>query len=314
MLLKLLLAGLLLWLAYIFLAALYFLVKSIFRSLNRLGQKIQKIKRPKRLDPAKAWDNVILPKETKEELQTIQAILRHPKSYQKRWGHLPPKGMILYGPSGTGKTLIAKRLAQDAGYHFLSISTADVKAKYLGESEQRLHDLYKSAKAKAPCIVFLDEIEGIGAQRSSASSDAGGAGRAQNSLTNQLLQEIDGMESSRYVFTIGASNHLELLDDALKSRLSYQIYMGLPDAQARHDLFGLYTQGYKTRLETSLNELVALSEGMSGRDIETLCTLAAMFAHGRNKNVVTEEDFQKAFKRLEGNKTHNLEVLLPLSG
>ena len=249
----------------------------------------------KRRDP---WAGVVLPEETNEELQIIQSILRNPKGYKKRWGQDPPLGMMLHGPPGTGKTLIARTLARDTGYHFLNVSIADVKDKFLGESEQRIRELYQSARKAAPCIVFFDEIEGLASQRSGQSYDPGGAGRAQNSLTNQLLQEIDGLSRSKgKVFTIGATNHLELLDDALLSRLSYQVYVGLPDTKARRQLFRLYTHPYKVRLNYPIAALVEASDGMSGRDIETVCNVAAMLAHGQAKNEVGHEEFRRAFGR-----------------
>ena len=246
-----------------------------------------------------AWDGVVLPNDTREELQTLQSILRDPKSYKKRWGQDLPLGMILYGPPGTGKTLIARTLARDAGYRFLNVSTADVKDKFLGESEQRVQGLYRSAREAAPCIVFFDEIEGLASQRSSQGSDPGGAGRAQNSLTNQLLQEIDGLSQSKgKIFTVGATNHLELLNPALLSRLSYQVYVGLPDERARRQLFSFYTYPYKARLKYPLAALAQASNGMSGRDIETVCSVAAMLAHGKGKNEVGYEEFRRAFARL----------------
>ena len=159
------------------------------------------------------WDGVVLPGDAKEELQIIQSILRDLKGYKRRWGQNPPLGLVLHGPPGTGKTLIARTLARDTGYHFLSVSAADVKDKFLGESERHIRDLYQSAREAGPCVVFFDEIEGLASQRSSQGYDPGGAGRSQNSLTNQLLQEIDGLSRNRgKVFTVGATNHLELLD------------------------------------------------------------------------------------------------------
>lgn len=306
MILKLILAGIFLLLAFYLLAGLRFMIQDSYKLIKNLHSRSPKLRIKRRKNKDANWNNVIIPQDTKEELQIIQSILRNPKSYQKQWGQTPPKGMILHGPPGTGKTLIAKKLAQDAGYHFLNISTADVKDKHLGESEQRIKELYKRARDKAPCIIFLDEIDSIGSKRSGVSSDAGGAGRAQNSLTNQLLQEIDGMHSNQTIFTIGATNHLRLIDDALLSRLSYQIYVGLPDARARRELFNLFTNPYKKRLNYSIDELVQTSQGMSGREIETVCKIAAMIAHGNNGIDVGEREFERAFKRLGNNRGNYL--------
>lgn len=300
MILDLLLTGLAIAIVFSLFYALYRVIKEVLALLRALLRRLPKLPKRKKRN-LNVWNSIILPSETKEELQIIQSILCRPKTYKKRWGQDPPRGMILHGPSGTGKTLIARSLAQDAGYYFFSASTADIKHKYVGESEQRIRDLYARAKEKAPCIIFLDEIEGIGAKRSATEGDSGGGGRAQNSLTNQLLQEIDGLYSNKHIFTIGASNHLELVDTALLSRLSYRVYIGLPDAQARRELFNLYTYPYKKRLNYPLNELVTSSEGMSGRDIETICKVAAMLAHGRHKEVVSKEEFDRAFTRVEQN-------------
>lgn len=253
------------------------------------------------------WDWIVLPKDTKEELQIIQSILRDPTGYKKRWGQEPPRGMILHGPPGTGKTMIARTLARDTGYHFLAVSTADIKDKFLGESERRLQELYRRAREADPCIIFFDEIEGLASLRSSTAHDSGGASRSQNSLTNQFLQEIDGFSRLKnLVFTVGATNHLELVDKALLSRLSYQVHIGLPDTQARQHLFRLYTHPYQDRLAYPLSALVEASDGMSGRDIETVCNVAAMLAHGKSKEAVGVEEFERAFGRL------NRRLILPL--
>nr|MDQ3398908.1 ATP-binding protein [Deinococcota bacterium] len=262
------------------------------KSLNPLRRRAQ-AQREKN-----AWNWVILPGGAKEELQVLQGILKNPKAYQKQWGQEPPLGMILYGPSGTGKTLIARTLAQASGYNFLAPSPAELKSLWLGESEKHIRELYHEARSSAPCIVFLDEVDAFAAQRSATGSDAGGALRVENSATNQLLQEIDGFRRSKLVFTVAATNRLDILDRALTSRLSYQVYVGLPDTEAREKLFYLYSHPYHKRLKYSLTDLARASQGFSGRDIKTLCSLAAMTAHGKNKTEVTYEEFAVAFARL----------------
>ena len=161
--------------------------RSVRTTLRLVVKGLESLFRPRQKRSRDAWGFVILPEETKEELQIIQRILRDPKGYKRRWGQEPPLGMLLHGPTGTGKTLIARTLARGAGYYFLNVATSDVKDKYLGEGERRLTEIYRRARAAAPCIVFFDELEAIAAQRSEIGNDSGGAGRAQNSVTNQLL-------------------------------------------------------------------------------------------------------------------------------
>jgi transitional endoplasmic reticulum ATPase len=169
----------------------------------------------------------------------------------------------------------------------------------MGESEKRVRDLYEAARAAAPCVVFLDEVDAIASQRSGGGRDAGGAGRGENGMTNQLLQEIDGYRQyPGEVFTIAATNRLDILDRALKSRLSYEVYVGLPDTEARERLFALYTWPYHKRLTYPLKELALASRGLSGRDIKTICSLAAMTAHGKNNTQVGYQELAVAFGRL----------------
>ena len=209
----------------------------------------------------------------------------------------PPLGAILHGPSGTGKTLIARTLAYSAGYTFLAPSPAELSNKWVGDSEKAIHALYEQARESAPCVIFLDELDALASERSSSAGDSGGAVRGYNNATNQLLQEIDGFRDRSQVFTIGATNRLDILDPAIKSRLGMQVHIGLPDSAALVRLFRIYTWPYRDRLEVSPETLAASASGMSGRDVQEITKLAAMNAEGKGRESVGEEEFSEAFAR-----------------
>ncbi len=244
-----------------------------------------------------AWNNVVLPEANKRELMTLQRILEDPKGYKQRWGLEPPLGAVLHGPPGTGKTMIARTLAQGAGYTFLAPSPAELSSMWVGESEKAIRALYDQARANAPCVVFLDELDALASQRSGSGSDKGGAVRTYNNATNQLLQEIDGFQGRSHVFTIGATNRLDILDAAITSRLGMHVHIGLPDTAALVNLFRLYTWPYRERLNVSAEMLAYSATGMSGRDVQEVSKLAAMNAEGRGRETVGVEEFSEAFSR-----------------
>ncbi len=244
-----------------------------------------------------AWDAVVLPENAKRELITLQRILEDPKGYKKRWGMEPPLGAVLHGPPGTGKTMIARTLAQSAGYTFLAPSPAELNSMWVGESEKAIRALYDQARAHAPCVLFLDELDTLAAQRSGSGSDRGGAVRSFNNATNQLLQEIDGFRGRGQVFTIGATNRLDILDAAITSRLGMQVHIGLPDTGALVSLFRIYTGPYRERLDVSAEMLAYSATGMSGRDVQEISKLAAMNAEGKGRDRVGVDEFSEAFAR-----------------
>ena len=254
-------------------------------------------KRPRTKDQKQVWNAVILPEDAKNELMTLQRILADPKGYQQRWGMEPPLGAILHGPPGTGKTLIARTLARSAGYSFLAPSPAELSSMWTGESEKAIRALYDQARANAPCIVFFDELDSLAATRSSSAHDTGGAVRAHNNATNQLLQEIDGFRRNERVFTVGATNRLDILDAAISSRLGMHVHIGLPDTAALVNLFRLYTWPYRERLDVSAEVLAYGATGMSGRDVHEVCKLAAMNAESKGIERVGVREFSAAFAR-----------------
>lgn len=243
-----------------------------------------------------SWTNVILPEATKTELMTLQRILRDPMSYHKRWGIAPPTGAILYGPPGTGKTLIARTLADSAGYTFLAPSPAELTNRWVGESEKAIAALYEQARESAPAVIFLDELDSVAAGRSGTAGDSGGAVRGYNNATNQLLQEIDGFKGRHDIFTVGATNRLDILDPAITSRLSMHIHIALPDQQARVHLFAIYTHPFRDRLTVDVNVLAAKGTGLSGRDIQEGCKRAVLIAESSAQETVGLREFATAFR------------------
>jgi hypothetical protein len=246
---------------------------------------------------AGTWDSVILPAETKRLIMTIERVLQTPGEFARTYGCQVPRGLILHGPPGTGKTLIARTLAQRLKYHFLSVTPADVQQMWLGESEKVVAQLYARARQRAPCVVCIDEADALAASRSRL-ADPGGSARARANLLNQLLIEIDGMSHSEQVFTIAATNRLSDLDPAFCSRLSYHIAIELPNTEARLALFRQYTSGYRRRLSVPYTTLANCSDGMSGRDIASVCQWAALEAYSARLDGVDQVHFAAAFHRL----------------
>ena len=249
-----------------------------------------------------AWESVVVSTEVKRDLLVVQSVLRDYAGLQREWGQTPPLGLLLYGPPGTGKTLIARTLAATAGYAFIAVSASDILDAAVGSSEQKVHALYEQARRIAPCIVFIDEIDTLASRRSATGMDWGGAVRGYNNTASQLLQEIDGFkQSSRPVFTVGATNRLDMLDEALRSRLSYYLCISPPDEAARRRLFELYTQPYRHKLECSSVWLASVSSGLTGRDIREVCRWVATYGHGVGAHKVGRDMFERAFERLQEN-------------
>ena len=249
----------------------------------------------KELEEAFSKD-LILPADTLEELVTVQMLLTRSDEFRASWGQDLPYGIILHGPPGTGKTQIARTIAKTAGFSFYAAKPSDLRDKYVGESAKRIADLYEEARKNAPAMVFLDEIDATAGKRG-ASSD--GAGQENNHAVNQLLQEIDGIsKGDATVFTIGATNLLGDLDDAVRSRLAYQILIDLPDDDARGKMWRSFARAFLHRVEVPLDDLMHASHGMSGRDIKQVCQIAAQLSFGQDSERVTRDTLERAFERV----------------
>ncbi len=216
------------------------------------------------------WDRIVLPDEVVAELQQLEALIEDPELVASM-GIDPPSGVLLAGPPGTGKTTIARVLAAQTQASFYPVSAADVSSKWAGESEQRIAQLFERARANRPSIVFIDEIDAIGATR-------GGADWSSRQL-NQLLHEMDGLEPSSRVFVVGATNRPDVLDPALLrgGRLSRTITIGLPDTEARLAILSMLTQRMPT-VGVDLVHTATHTEGLSGADLKAVCQQAAL--HG----------------------------------
>ena len=230
------------------------------------------------------WDDVIVPASTRAEFESLGKELLHAEELARM--NIPvPRGILLYGPPGTGKTQIARVLASQSGLSFIAASSAEVKGQFLGDGAARVKQLFEKARAQAPCILFLDEIDTVAPPRGSGNSD-----KLNAEIVAQLLQELDGISTKQgQVFLLAASNHLDAIDSALLSRLERKIQIGLPDIDARAAILRLQLAGKPLdfAVDEVLGTLAAATEGSSGRDLQSLVTAAtrralqrAMAEHG----------------------------------
>jgi len=237
--------------------------------------------------------------EAKEEIMEIVDFLKNPKKYTSLGGKIP-KGVLLVGPPGTGKTLLAKAVAGEAGVPFFSISGSDFVEMFVGVGASRVRDLFKQAREKAPCIVFIDEIDAIGRARGK-NNFQGGNDERENTL-NQLLVEMDGFSTDKGVILMAATNRSDVLDSALMrpGRFDRQIGIDRPDLNGRIQIFNVHLRGIKINQEVSATTLAEMTPGFAGADIANVCNEAALIAARRNKTSVDMDDFNYALDRVIG--------------
>ena len=237
-------------------------------------------------------------KEAKQEVTEIVDFLKNPGKYTKLGGKIP-KGALLVGPPGTGKTLLAKAVAGEADVPFFSMSGSDFVEMFVGVGASRVRDLFNQAKQKAPCIVFIDEIDAVGRARSSR---AFSSNDERESTLNQLLTEMDGFDTNAGIIMIGATNRVEILDSALlrAGRFDRQIMIELPDLNERGEIFDVHLKGIKVQKELDLGFLAKQTPGFSGADIANVCNEAALIAARHNKEEVDKQDFLDAIDRIIG--------------
>ncbi|MFA8451376.1 MAG: ATP-dependent zinc metalloprotease FtsH [Bacteroidales bacterium] len=243
------------------------------------------------------FENVAGVDEAKAELEEVVDFLSTPEKFSRLGGRLP-KGLLLIGPPGCGKTLLAKAVAGEAGVPFFSISGSDFVEIFVGVGASRVRDLFKQAKEKAPCIIFIDEIDAIGKSRAGQGSMGGHDER--ESTLNQLLVEMDGFDSSKGVILMGATNRPEVLDKALlrPGRFDRQVLVDRPDLKGREQILEVHCKTVVLSKTVNLNKLAAQTPGFSGADLANICNEAALLASRKGKDEVEMEDFAEAIERV----------------
>ncbi|MCC8096028.1 MAG: ATP-dependent zinc metalloprotease FtsH, partial [Tannerellaceae bacterium] len=237
--------------------------------------------------------------EAKQEVEEIVSFLKDPNKYTELGGKIP-KGALLIGPPGTGKTLLAKAVAGEADVPFFSLSGSDFVEMFVGVGASRVRDLFRQAKEKAPCIVFIDEIDAIGRARGK-SLNMNSNDERENTL-NQLLTEMDGFGSNSGVIILAATNRADVLDKALlrAGRFDRQIHVELPDLNERKEIFGVHLRPIKIDESVDAEFLARQTPGFSGADIANVCNEAALIAARNGKKFVQKDDFMNAVDRIVG--------------
>lgn len=237
--------------------------------------------------------------EAKVEIEEIVEFLKNPQRYTELGAKIP-KGALLVGPPGTGKTLLAKAVAGEANVPFLSMSGSDFVEMFVGVGAARVRDLFKQAKDKAPCIVFIDEIDAVGRARGK-NPNMGSNDERENTL-NQMLTEMDGFGSNNGVIILAATNRADMLDKALlrPGRFDRQIYVDLPELTDRMEIFNVHLRNLKVNSKLDIEQLARQTQGFSGADIANVCNEAALIAARNNKPAVDWDDFMAAIDRIVG--------------
>jgi cell division protease FtsH len=246
--------------------------------------------------------------EAKQEVEEIVEFLKNPKKYTELGGKIP-KGALLVGPPGTGKTLLAKAVAGEADVPFFSLSGSDFVEMFVGVGASRVRDLFRQAKEKAPCIIFIDEIDAVGRARGRNPSMGGNDER--ESTLNQLLTEMDGFDTNSGVIILAATNRVDILDKALlrAGRFDRQIHVDLPDLNERKEVFGVHLRPLKLASNVDVDLLARQTPGFSGADIANVCNEAALIAARHGKKAVDKDDFLAAVDRIVGGLEKKSKVL-----
>jgi cell division protease FtsH len=248
--------------------------------------------------------------EAEQELVEVIDFLKHPAKFGELGGKIP-KGILLVGPPGTGKTLLAKAVAGESGVPFFSMSGSDFVEMFVGLGAARVRDLFVQAKEKAPCIIFIDELDALGKARGIGGVMGGHDEREQT--LNQLLVEMDGFDSKVGVILMAATNRPEILDPALlrPGRFDRHILVDRPDKKGREDILKVHLRTVKTEPDVDIEKLAAMTPGMVGADLANLANEAALLAVRRNKKLVGMSEFQEAVERIIGGLEKKNRVINP---
>ena len=258
--------------------------------------------------PAITFKDVAGQEGAKQEVKEIVDFLKNPRIYTELGGKIP-KGALLVGPPGTGKTLLAKAVAGEANVPFFSMSGSDFVEMFVGVGASRVRDLFRQAKEKSPCIVFIDEIDAVGRARGKNPS-MGGNDERENTL-NQLLTEMDGFGTNSGIIVIAATNRADILDKALlrAGRFDRQIHVDLPDLNERKEIFGVHMRPLKLDPSVDVDLLSRQTPGFSGADIANVCNEAALIAARQHKKAIGKQDFLDAIDRIIGGLEKKTKVL-----
>jgi transitional endoplasmic reticulum ATPase len=244
------------------------------------------------------WDDAGGLEDVKEHLkEAVEWPMKTPEIFT-RLGIKPPKGILLFGPPGCGKTLLARAVATESEANFISIKGPEVFSKWVGESEKAIREVFRKARMAAPSVIFLDEIDSLAPRRGLGFSDSGSSER----VISQLLTEMDGIVSLEDIVVIAATNRPDMVDQAVlrPGRFDRLIYVAEPNEKGRLQIFGIYTKGMPLAKDVNLGELAATTKYYSGADIESVCREAAMHTLRRDvaAGEVTMKDFQDALKEV----------------
>jgi cell division protease FtsH len=281
------------WLPLAFFAILVLTAYLLWKTLGMMPRV-----RPTHLDSrsksAVTWNDVAGVEEVRAELMEVVEFLRDPARFEKL-GAKTPKGLLLYGPPGTGKTLLAKAVAQESGANFYSASASSFVEMFAGLGAARIRKLFQEARKHAPAIVFIDELDAVGAQRTGH-----GFNREQDQTLNQLLVELDGFEGAHQVVVMGASNRIQDLDQALlrPGRFDRQMLVPTPDLKGREAILAVHTRGKPLAAGVELTQVARQTSGLTGAELANICNEAAIFAGRRADACITQADFDAALERV----------------